>query len=137
MGVCALTVAMAAGCATKGAELTADSPPEVKAAAVKERASARWAELIKGNRDAAYAYLSAGARQMMSLEQYNARVKTGEFRAVQIHKVDCEAEICTVKLQLTYDYRSTKGVGAAKGITTAVQETWVVEKGQAWFVMGP
>ena len=136
-GVCALVVALAAGCATKGAGLSADSPPEVKAAAVRERANARWAELIKGDKDAAYAYLSPGVRKMMSPEQYSVRVRTGGFRAVQIDKVDCAAETCTVTLRLTYDYLAPRGVAAAKGITTTMQETWVVEQGQAWFVMRP
>ncbi len=40
-----------AGCATLGG-VTKDSPPEVKQAAVKERANARWAALIKGDFDA-------------------------------------------------------------------------------------
>lgn len=136
-GACALVVALAAGCATKGAELSADSPPEVKAATVRERANARWAELIKGDKDAAYAYLSPGVRKMMSPEQYSVRVRTGGFRAVQIDKVDCATETCTVTLRLTYDYLAPRGATSAKGITTTMQETWVVEEGQAWFVMRP
>lgn len=136
-GVGVLAIALAAGCVTKGSELSADSPPEVKAAAVRERANARWAELIKGDKDAAYAYLSPGVRKMMSPEQYSARVKAGGFRAVQIDKVDCEAEICTVTLRLAYDFVAPQGAGSAKGVMTMLQETWVVEQGQAWFVMRP
>ena len=130
----ALTVA--AGCATTGGGLTKDTPPEVKAAAVKERSNARWAALIKGDKDAAYAYLSPGTRELISLEQYRGRVQTGGFRSVQIDKVDCETETCMVGLLLTYDYLP-KGVTQAKGITTYVQETWVLEKGQAWFAWRP
>ena len=136
-GACAVVVALAAGCATKGVELSADSPPEAKAEAVRERANARWAELIKGDKDAAYAYLSPGVRKMISPEQYSVRVRTGGFRAVHIDKVDCAAETCTVTLRLTYDYLAPRGAGAAKGITTTMQETWVLEQGQAWFVMRP
>jgi hypothetical protein len=131
-------VAVAAGCATRGGGLSADSPPEVKAAAVRERASARWAALMKGDKDAAYAYLSPGERQLMTAEQYSARINTGGFRAVQIEKVDCDAEICKVRLQVTYDYLPAKGgFPAMKGITTIAWETWLVDQGQAWFVMRP
>jgi len=42
-----------------------------------------------------------------------------------------------VTLRLTYDYLAPKGAGSAKGITTTMQETWVLDQGQAWFVMQP
>jgi len=108
----------------------------VKAAVVKERSNARWAALIKGDKDAAYAYLSPGTREMITLEQYRGRMQTGSFRSVQIDKVDCETETCTVGLVLTYEYLP-KGVTQAKGVSTYVQETWVLEKGQAWFAWRP
>ena len=122
------------GCGTFGGGLSQDTPPEVKAAAVKERSSARWAALIKGDKDAAYAYLSPGTREVISLEQYKGRVQTTGFRSVQIDKVDCDVETCKVQLMLTYDYVPARGVTTAKGITTYVEETWVLDKGQAWFV---
>lgn len=127
---------LSAGCATMGGGLTKDTPPEVKAAAVKERSNARWMALIKGDKDAAYAYLSPGTRELISVEQYRGRVQTGGFRSVQIEKVDCDTETCQVGLMLTYDY-TAKGTTQQKGITTYVQETWVLEKGQAWFAWRP
>jgi len=128
-------VVAVAGCAAGG--ISNDSTPEMKAAAVKERSSARWAALIKGDKDAAYAYLSPGTREMVSLEQFRGRVQAGSFRSVQIDKVECDAETCKVKLLLTYDYLPAKGTTTAKGITTYVEETWVLDKGQAWFVGRP
>lgn len=136
-GACGVVVATSMGCASKGGALSADSPAEVKAAAVKERATARWAALIKGDKEAAYAYLSPGLRKTMSAEQYGARVNTSGYRAVQIEQVDCKAEVCQVRFKLTYDYIPDKGLTAAKGITTMAWETWVVEQGQAWYVMRP
>ena len=50
---------------------------------------------------------------------------------------DCESESCTVGLQLTYDYLPASGMTRAKGITTYVQEIWVLDKGQAWFAWRP
>jgi len=132
-------LAMMAGCATTGG-LSKDTPPEVKAAAVKERSNARWAALIKGNKDEAYTYLSPGTRNLISLEQYRGRVQAIGYRSVEIDKVDCEPEVCKVALTLTYDYMPTKGAIAGKGVTgvsTYVEETWVLEKGQAWVVWRP
>ena len=137
IGGAVIALTLAAGCATTGGDLTKDTPPEVKAAVVKERSNARWAALIKGDKDAAYAYLSPGTRELITVEQYRGKVQTGGFRSVQIDKVDCDSETCMVGLMLTYDYLPSKGVTQAKGVTTYVQETWVLEKGQAWFAWRP
>jgi len=136
-GSAVVALAVGSGCATMGGGLTKDTPPEVKAAAVKERSSARWEALIRGDKDAAYAYLSPGTREVMTLEQYRGRPQAINFTAVQVDKVDCDAETCMVGLSLTYDYLPAKGTTRAKGITTYVQETWVLEKGQAWFAWRP
>ena len=132
-----VAVAVVAGCATMGGGLTKDTPPEVKAASVKERSSARWEALIRGDKDAAYTYLSPGTRQMISLEQYRGRGQAITYTAVQIEKVECEAETCQVGLTLTYDYLTSTGTTRAKGVRTYAEETWVLEDGQAWFAWRP
>jgi hypothetical protein len=132
-----LAVAVTAGCATMGGGLTKDTPPEAKAAAVKERSNARWEALIKGDKDAAYGYLSPATREIVTLEQYRARLQAISYTAVHVEKVDCDAETCEVGLMLTYDYLPAKGTTRAKGVTTYVQETWVLDKGQAWFAWRP
>jgi len=137
IGSAVVALAVAAGCATTSGGLTKDTPTEVKAAAVKQRSNARWEALIKGDKDAAYTYLSPGTRELITVEQYRARVQNVDFRAVQIEKVDCEPESCTVGLMLTYDFLPKTGTTRAKGITTYVQEIWVLDKGQAWFAWRP
>jgi hypothetical protein len=129
-------LAVIAGCATMGG-LSKDTPPEVKAAAVKERSNARWTAIINGNKDEAYKYLSPGTRNLISLEQYKARVQAIGYKSVAFEKVECEPEVCKVGLMLTYDYTPPKGVVSAKGVTTYVEETWVLENGQAYFVWRP
>lgn len=114
------------GCAAPG--LTADSAMDAKVSVVKERAGARWKALIAGNLDQAYGYLSPASREVTTLEQFKAKTRTGSFRAVTIDAVQCEAEICKVKLSLTYDHRMMQG------ITTPIEETWVLDKGQFWYV---
>jgi hypothetical protein len=136
LGAGAAALALVAGCAGL-AGLTKDTPADVKAAAVKERSNARWTALINGDKDAAYRYLSPGTRELISLEQYKARVQAVGYRAARIEKVECEPETCKVALMLTYDYLPTKGNTSAKGVTTYVEETWVLENGQAWFAWRP
>ena len=54
----------------------------------------------------------------------------GTFRAAKIDTVSCEAELCKVKVQLTYDR------ARMKSIITPLEETWIIERGQFWYVYG-
>jgi hypothetical protein len=69
---CGLAVFAMAGCAGLGG-LTKDSPPKEKQAVVTERANARWAALIKGDIDTAYAYSSPASRKAVSIESFAGR----------------------------------------------------------------
>lgn len=111
--------------------LSSDSPPQAKAAVVNERAQARWQALINGDLDEAYTYMSAASREAYSLKVYKARTKPGMWKAIKIDSVDCEAEICQVRMMLTYDHRMMKGV------QTPLTESWIIEKGTAWYVYQP
>ncbi|MGA8034202.1 MAG: hypothetical protein WCB48_17585 [Casimicrobiaceae bacterium] len=127
----ALAILALAGCATVGGSgtLTKDSPPDVKREAVAARAQGRWDALIKGDLNAAYAYLSPATRATTPLDVYKAKHKVGLYRKIKVDSVDCESAVCTVKLTLTYDYKRR-----FKGIETPLVENWVIEDGQAWLV---
>ena len=129
--VCGAIVALvASGCATapRGG-FTAESSKEQKAAAVRERAEARWKALIKDDIAAAYGYLSPTTRDVVSLDQYKQKIARGTFRDAKVDAVECEAELCKVSIRLTYD-RSR-----IKGMVTPFQETWIIERGQFWYVL--
>jgi len=111
--------------------LTKDSPTKVKAGAVMNRAESRWRALIDGDLVAAYAYLSPSSRSAMTVDQYKAKHRVGFYRAASVDDVMCEAEVCTVKLRLTYDAK------AINGIVTPISEKWVIDQGQAWIVEVP
>jgi len=111
-----------------GGGLARDSSPEAVRAAVTERVNARWAALIKGDVDAAYTFLSPASREIMSLAAYKAQARGTGFREVRIQKVSCEAEVCKVGIMLTYDHR------LMKGLMTPIEETWVIDQGQVWYV---
>ena len=116
-----------AGCASMSGG-GKDLAPEAKQALVTERINARWNALIKGDLDQAYTFMSAGSREAMPLELYKVKIKPGAWRAVKVDSMQCEAEICQAKMTLTYDHRMMKG------IQTPFEETWILEKGNAWYV---
>ena len=118
-----LTVVLA-GCAGIGV----DSSPEAKQKAVAQRAEARWQLLLKGDVAGAYEYLSPGSRAATPLELYKAKVRPGGWRAASVDKVECERELCSVQMLVTYDFKQLKG------IQTPVKETWIIENGSAWYV---
>ena len=119
-----------AGCATAppGGAPETGLTEAARVARVTKRAEERWSLLIKGDIKAAYAYLSPASRAVTSLERYEARTRTGNFREFKIDRVSCEAETCRVRLFLTFDHR------VMQGVVTPIEETWVFEGGQAWFV---
>jgi predicted small secreted protein len=122
-----LLAASVAGCASMSGG-GKDLAPEAKRALVTERINARWNALIKGDMDQAYTFMSAGSREAMPLELYKIKIKPGSWRAVKVDSMQCEAEICQAKMTLTYDHRMMKG------IQTPFEETWILEKGNAWYV---
>jgi hypothetical protein len=128
-GLAAVALVMA-GCASTGGGLSKDSPAAVKESAVAERAKARWQALVKRNYEEAYGYFSRTSKDTTTLAAFQAKVASIEYRSVNVDKVECVAEVCTVKLTLTYDYAPAK----AKGVVTPLDENWIIDQGQAWFV---
>jgi hypothetical protein len=112
------------GCAS----LSADSAAEQKQKVVAERAQARWDVLMKGDVEVAYQFLSTGSKAATSVAVYKAKIKPGLWREAKVGKIECEAEICKVMMLVTYDTKRMKG------IETPVDETWIIEKGSAWYV---
>ena len=128
MALLAISLAASlAGCASMSGG-GKDLAPEAKQALVTERLNARWNALIKGDLDQAYTFMSAGSQEAMPLKLYKEKIKPGMWRAVKIDSMNCDAEICQVRMTLTYDHRMMKGV------QTPFQETWILEKGNAWYV---
>ncbi len=117
-----------AACAT----LSADSSPEAKKAAVAKRVEARWTALIKGDVAASYALLSPASKAVLTEEQYRGRTRKG-FTGIEIDSIDCADETCKVKLYVSFDATPVKG-HPIKGIRTMATETWVIDRGEYWYV---
>lgn len=97
---------------------------------MRQRAISRWDLLIKDDLDAAYAYMSPGSREAVTLAKYKANFRRGAFREAKVESVSCDGDACQAKLFVTYDHPKMKG------ITTPVVESWIVDGGQAWYVYG-
>jgi hypothetical protein len=126
-----LAVAAVAGCATVGGGLTKDTPPDVLKAKVQERALARWQLIIDGDLEKAYAdFMSAPSKEVASFDAFRQRVRGAGvvYRSVEPDSVTCQGEACTVKLYVWFDHRMIKGS------RTPLEEVWVLDKGQAWYV---
>jgi hypothetical protein len=119
-----------ASCAVSpiGDEKAAAGGPEARRKAVEARVHERWDALIKGDLRGSYGYLSPASRETLSFEQYQKVTRKNGFREATIDAIDCDADACKVKLWITYDHRLIKGV------RTPLEETWVFDKGQAWYV---
>lgn len=108
--------------------VTAESPLEAKRAAVTERVKARWQAVIDSDGERAYGFLSSGSKTFTSYDTYRARARLVGFRSAEIESVTCETDSCKVKVRVTLDHR------LVKGLMMPVEETWVLENGQYWYV---
>ena len=127
LGVAVSAGVVLAACASLGG-VTAESPPEVKQAAVTERAKARWQAIIDGDAAKDYGFLSPGSKAVTSFENYKARARLTGFRAADIESVACETEACKVRIRVVLDHR------LMQGLSVPAEETWVLENGQYWYV---
>ena len=125
--VLALWTALTAGCATTGT-LGNDTPVGEKQAVVAERAAARWQAMIKGDYEKAYGYMSATSRQATSLDRFRSRTRSVVYRDAKVRNVVCDADACKADVFVSFDHVRLKGAG------NAMEETWVIEQGQAWYV---
>jgi hypothetical protein len=126
--VVAAAVLGVAACATGPAAVSPQDTPAAREAAVTKRWQERWDALLRGDVKASYDYLSPASRAVTSLQRYQTRVNPANFQSVKLEKVSCEAEICRLRFWLTFDHR------VMKGVQTPIEETWVFENGQPWYV---
>jgi hypothetical protein len=128
--VATLALVGLAACATPGGGPSGPAPttPEARQALVTARANARWEALIKDDLDTAYSYMSPASREVLSLDKFKTTMRRGAFRVAKVDSVACDGDSCKVRLFLTYDHRQMKG------ITTPIQEAWIIDGNQAWYV---
>ena len=122
--VVAVLAVVTAACAT----LSPTSPTEEKVKVVTERAAARWKAVIARDFEAAYQFMSPASRATVTPAGFRTIASRLNYRAAEVKEVTCEAQACKVKLQITYD------AAMMQGVRTLLEESWVIDKGQAWYV---
>jgi len=110
--------------------LTANSSPEEKQKIVATRAEGRWQAIINKDFDTAYGFLSPASRATVTRAGFKTVASRLAYRAAKVTRVSCDAAVCKVGIDLTYD------APMMKGVRTPLQESWIIDKGQAWFVWG-
>jgi hypothetical protein len=134
-----LLAVLSAACAT----LTPDSPNDEKVKVVMQRAEARWKAIIGKDFAAAYEYMSPATRATVTPAGFKTVASRIDYQGIKVTGATCDGGTCRVKLILTYNagaaYSSavaTKGNESAviKGINTPLEENWVIDKGQIWYV---
>jgi hypothetical protein len=123
LAVAALAV-LTAACAS----LRPDSPTEEKVKVVTERSAARWKAIIGKDFAAAYEYMSPATRSTVTPAGFKTVASRLAYRNAEVKEVTCEAETCRVRLVITYDAKIMAGVHSP------LEESWIIEKGQAWYV---
>jgi hypothetical protein len=126
LGVALLAAFFVAACAMSpnGDARSAEGRREL----VAKRAIERWNALINGDFAAAYAYLSPASRAGVTLERFEGNLRKDSYRNAEIDHVDCTEIACSVKLWITFDHP------LIQGLRSPVEESWVFDGGQAWYV---
>ncbi len=113
------------GCAIK---------PKTPEELVAQRAHARWQAQLRGDFQAAYAYLSPGSKAVVSPDLYRARTGGAvAYKDVEVASVRCEtSEKCIATIRVRYEpiaMRQRIGI-----IESYLDETWLFDAGQWWFL---
>ncbi len=117
-------LALVAGCAAMG--------PQAPEDAVKVRASARWAALLKPDMSAAYSYMAPGYRKVHDEQAYRMRRGSAvKWTGAEVVDVRCpEATKCIAKVRI--EAKPFLGRKFGDTIVTHAEETWLLEDGQWW-----
>jgi hypothetical protein len=123
----AVAAAGLAGCATQQAPVAASGATGTAEEQVAARSRERWQALIAGDVPKAYEYLSPGSKTVYPLEVYRSGIRPGFWKAADVEKVECAADLCEVTTVVTYVYIGTT-------IKSPAKESWIREKGIWWYL---
>ena len=96
---------------------------------VSARAEARWRAMAAKDLDKAYEFLSPGSKTAFSLARFKGSIRLLDWRPAKARSASCEADKCSVKLEVTFFDRRLGGKA-----TTVLEETWIKDAGNWWFV---
>lgn len=137
LSIAGLALVLAA-CGEQGAEQKTASEAEAKPVSTEEllaqRSQDRWQALIGWDMEKAYAYLSPGTRQALSLPVYMKKQATSpvQMKDAVVKSTQCEESVCTLKLELSYIYQGSVRAMQGQEMTSPVTEKWVMADDN-WF----
>ncbi|MGB5063729.1 MAG: hypothetical protein WBQ37_08205 [Candidatus Competibacter sp.] len=100
---------------------------------LRSRVEARWAALIEGDFDKAYAFETPAYRALYNVRQYRGRYGNGlRWQQAKVVKTDLKSPgVATVMLEIEYSFQvSGQGMMGQRG---SVTETWLWVDGQWWY----
>lgn len=96
---------------------------------VKERAQARWDDMVKGDFHAAYAYMSPTSKELLSEKNWTERLRKGFWKSAKVEKVECKsANACDVSVSIEYEFQGMR-------TRTPLHESWVRDGSEWWYVL--
>jgi len=122
----ACCLSLLAGCAT----------PVDRESQIEERVNGRWSALFSDDLAGAYEYLSPGYRSSVSSVQYQRSILLQRVRWTNAEYLsgECEATVCKVEVLVGFTiYGALPGAKSFSSIDN-VRESWVLAKGQWYFV---
>lgn len=124
-----VVVMVVAGAISGCAALSPKTPEQI----VQERASQRWGALKAGNFNAAYAMLTPTYRAVVPYENYKGRHGGAvQWVSMDVVAVSCEPEKCVATIRI--GAKPALGLRFGSTMSTHVDETWLLEGGQWWFL---
>jgi hypothetical protein len=107
------------------ANSTAVTPSAVNMdARLKARVDARWKALVSGDFRVAYEHMSPNARKIQALDEFQATLRRGSWRAHRILEAKCESdEVCELRMEITM-LANPKGVGVMQ-LPASLTEIWI------------
>jgi hypothetical protein len=128
----AMLLVLVSACATLKPENT-DKWRDSQSKVVSERASARWATLMKGDLETAYSYTSPDYRAVVTLQQYKGRIGSiVEWKLARVKDVSYdEPTVASVKMEVTYRYRM-RSAGEVESVQI-LDEKWLYKDGNWWY----
>jgi shikimate 5-dehydrogenase len=116
------------GCASAGSSADSASAKAGSAeSVVVARAQKRWSELMAGELNRAYEFISPSGRLKLSAADYRLRINVTHIKKAVVTGAVCEAELCNVSVSLDY---TIEGVPLSR----VVPELWILDEGKWWFV---
>ncbi|MCB1915074.1 MAG: hypothetical protein KDG52_05090 [Rhodocyclaceae bacterium] len=119
-----------------GACASLSSPPPTTEERVGERARTRWEALVAQDWEKAYSFASPAYRSAIDLNGFKSRHSGGAvvWQGVKGVSSECGDEICDVQVEVAFEPAVQKGF---KGLSTTVNEKWLLEDGQWWIQLKP